>query len=67
MSNLILTLVYRLPPFVTLEASAEDITAYITHKLAMDTKVKMEDDFKNQIVTEIVSTSQGMLVTPLIS
>jgi hypothetical protein len=52
---------------VTLEASAEDITAYIIHKLAMDTKVKMEDDFKNQIVTEIDSTSQGMLVTPLIS
>jgi hypothetical protein len=45
-----------------LEASTADIAAYIKHKLDMDTKVSMDEEFKSQIVSEITATSQGMLV-----
>lgn len=45
-----------------LEASTADIAAYIKHKLDMDTKISMDEEFKSQIVSEITVTSQGMLV-----
>jgi hypothetical protein len=51
---------------VTLEASEEDVSAYINYKLGMDTKAKMTDEFKKQIVTEILATSQGMLVISVV-
>lgn len=52
-----------LPLSVNLEASEEDIIAYICHKLEEDTKVLgRTEDFKKEIIDEIVATSQGMLV-----
>lgn len=53
------------PRFVALEANSDDIAAYVAYELKMDTKVKMSDDFKNQIIAEIVAASQGMLVITL--
>lgn len=45
---------------LVLEASTGDITAYIKYKLEMDTGLQMDEDFKTEIVEEIVATSQGM-------
>lgn len=50
------------PSSMILEASEKDIAAYVIHKIAMDTKVTMDEDFKQEIVAEILATSQGMLV-----
>jgi hypothetical protein len=52
------------PPSLTLEASTDDIAAYINYRLGSDTKVKMDAEFKKEIVKEIIATSKGMLVNP---
>jgi hypothetical protein len=49
-----------IPLAMELKTRNEDIAAYINYKLKMDTGVKMDEDFKKQIVSEILSTSQGM-------
>jgi hypothetical protein len=51
-----------LPVSIKLEASEGDIIAFIHHRIQEDTKVTMEEDFKNEIITNIVATSQGTLV-----
>lgn len=56
-----------MPISVILEASTHDIAAFIKNKISMDTKVKMTEEFRNQIMDEIVATSQGMFVTRSIS
>jgi hypothetical protein len=51
--------------FVTtyLEANTDDIAAYVYHEIEMDSShVIMHDDFKDEIVAEIIRTSKGMLV-----
>jgi hypothetical protein len=54
---------WRYSRYAPLEASEEDIIAYICHKLEEDTKMLgMTEDFKKEIIDEIVATSQGMLV-----
>jgi hypothetical protein len=45
-----------------LAANTDDIAVYVTHKLNEDATVTMTEDFKKQIVEEIVSTAQGMSV-----
>ncbi|KAI5808432.1 hypothetical protein BZA77DRAFT_348101 [Pyronema omphalodes] len=53
-----------IPLTVKLEASTEDIAAYIAHKICEDHKFEMDDDLKNEIAEKIVSTSQGMFLLP---
>lgn len=48
-----------IPLAMELKARNEDIAVCINYKLELDT-IKMDEDFKKQIVSEIVSTSQGM-------
>lgn len=50
-----------------LEANTGDIAAYVTHKISMHTRVRMDEDFKRQIVAEITAASQGMLVVAKIT
>jgi hypothetical protein len=50
------------PLSMQLVANTGDIAAYVTHKLNQDKMVKMPEDFKKQIVEEIVTTAQGMSV-----
>jgi hypothetical protein len=52
------------PSSMVLEASEKDIAAYVNYKIAMDTKVTMDEDFKQEIVAEILAGSQGILVIP---
>lgn len=47
---------------VTLEANRDDIVKFINHKMNMDKNATMPQEFKEQIINEIVSTSNGMLV-----
>jgi hypothetical protein len=56
-----------IPLSVKLEASTHDIAAFIKNKISMDTKVKMTEEFRNQLIDEIVATSRGMFVIQSIS
>lgn len=51
------------PLSIRLEARTHDIVKFIEHKIMMDTKVKMGEGFKAQIVADITAASQGMFVT----
>jgi hypothetical protein len=50
------------PLSMQLEASMHNIAAFVKDKIRKGTKVKMTEEFRNQIVDEIVSTSQRMFV-----
>ncbi|KAI5816207.1 hypothetical protein BZA77DRAFT_344472 [Pyronema omphalodes] len=54
----------EIPFMVKLQASTEDITAYIAHKIDEDKTIDMDDGFKKYIVEEIVSASKGMFLLP---
>jgi hypothetical protein len=52
-----------LPLPVKLEANSEDIVAFVQHRIEKDTRVMMTQGFKDHIVAEITSKSQGMFVS----
>ncbi|KAI5818441.1 hypothetical protein BZA77DRAFT_342841 [Pyronema omphalodes] len=54
----------KIPLMVKLQASTEDIAAYIAHRISEDNMVGMDDDFKEHIIKEIVSASQNMFLLP---
>ncbi|KAI5816856.1 hypothetical protein BZA77DRAFT_343876 [Pyronema omphalodes] len=54
----------KIPLMVKLEARTEDIAAYIAHRLSEDKTVGMNDDFKEEIIKEIISASQKMFLLP---
>jgi hypothetical protein len=54
------------PLSIQLKARTDDIVKFIEHKIMMDTKVKMSEEFKAQIVAEITAVSQGMFVTVIL-
>jgi hypothetical protein len=51
------------PTAVTLEANCQDIIEFLNHKMSKDKRVKMTQEFKDHIVSEIVSKSRGMFVS----
>ncbi|KAI5816099.1 hypothetical protein BZA77DRAFT_313607 [Pyronema omphalodes] len=49
-----------------LKSIAEDIAAYVAHKIDHDKMVGMDDAFKKHIVEEIASASRGIFLSPIL-